>query len=137
MTINVERNQMWADALRSGNYTQGTSYLRIPQNDGESFTYCCLGVATEVAIANGLDLGQVNPYADNGLPAPAVVDWFGWGTNNPHVGVETHNCGRSDCRSAKQDIPLPASGANDDAGWSFAQIADGIEQFIIGKAVAV
>lgn len=39
----------WVKALRSGEYTQGTNYLF---NKDEN-TYCCLGVACEVA---GIDL---------------------------------------------------------------------------------
>ena len=47
----------WTDALRSGKYRQGDSYL----HQGDKF--CCLGVACDVAIKNGLEL-PVEPSGD-------------------------------------------------------------------------
>jgi hypothetical protein len=41
--------QKWVEALRSGKYQQ-TRYL-ISRKDGK---YCCLGVACELAIAEGV-----------------------------------------------------------------------------------
>ena len=42
--------KLWHDALLSGEYPQGKGYLN--KND----KYCCLGVACEVAIKNGIKL---------------------------------------------------------------------------------
>jgi hypothetical protein len=45
MNANAEK---WIAALRSGKFLQGKDYLKV---DGK---YCCLGVACELAIADGL-----------------------------------------------------------------------------------
>lgn len=44
-------HKLWIDALRSGKYKQGKGYL-----NKENKEFCCLGVACENAIENGLDL---------------------------------------------------------------------------------
>ena len=41
--MNKEAKEMWIDALRSGKYKQGKSFLKNYDN-----TYCCLGVLVEV-----------------------------------------------------------------------------------------
>lgn len=51
-TCNKENMRLWVDALRSGEYEQGYGALL---NDGK---YCCLGVACEVAILNGVELAK-------------------------------------------------------------------------------
>lgn len=48
---NVEK---WLEALESGEYEQGRTYLHTKENGVEE--YCCLGVACEVAQANGIEL---------------------------------------------------------------------------------
>lgn len=72
-----ENAKKWVDALRSGEYDQTRNYLRT--DDG----YCCLGVACEVAIENGVRLKAVYKdglweYARNSevLP-PSVQRWLG------------------------------------------------------------
>jgi hypothetical protein len=54
---NVERIQLWADALLSDEFTQGRNYLAYQLEDG-SPKHCCLGVACEVAIAHGLEISR-------------------------------------------------------------------------------
>lgn len=44
--------QKWVAALRSGKYKQGGGCLRQELEDG--YRHCCLGVACEVAIEEGL-----------------------------------------------------------------------------------
>lgn len=48
----VENRKKLARALRSGKYKQGTLRLCSPITE----SYCCLGVACEVAIKNGVKL---------------------------------------------------------------------------------
>lgn len=57
MTITMSKRglDLWTEALESGEYKQGEGYLRKRNPDGEE-TFCCLGVACEVAIKDGLDL---------------------------------------------------------------------------------
>ena len=52
MTPNKENIQKWVDGLLSGEYEQGRGKLN---KDGK---FCCLGVACEVAIKNGLNLSK-------------------------------------------------------------------------------
>lgn len=72
--------ERWIAALESGNYAQGTGCLRTT---GDSF--CCLGVLTDLAIFDGVDLAWktseiVNLYEVGGksriLPVQ-VMDWAG------------------------------------------------------------
>lgn len=51
----VNRGNMlkWVEALESGEYTQGPGYLHNPADD----TWCCLGVACDVAAKAGVNLG--------------------------------------------------------------------------------
>lgn len=57
MTIEMTRRalDLWLTDLESGEYRQGKGYLRKRTSDGEE-TFCCLGVACEAAIKDGLDL---------------------------------------------------------------------------------
>src|SRR5688572_2535633 len=86
---NIERIQLWADALLSDEFTQGRNYLAYQLKDG-SLKHCCLGVGCEVAIRNGLEISrhvQEGPdsfgrqhivYDGEKFMLPRVVmDWYG------------------------------------------------------------
>ena len=132
MDPNKERLQLWVDALRSDEYKQGFEALF----DGEG--HCCLGVACEVALANGAikklpwKFDEKAPRYANGTLPPDVRAWFGFDGDNPVVGVSTraaHDCGWPDCERKGQSVNIIASTANDDEGWSFNQIADSVEEY--------
>lgn len=113
LTKKHERIKLWTDALRSGEYKQGTRRL---QNEDGSF--CCLGVLC--------DLFRKETGEDEWTPTEgdrchdfmgacatlpeAVQDWAGLGSNNP-----TMSNGRS-------------LAAINDKGASFTEIADLIER---------
>ena len=65
--------QLWVDALRSGNYQQTKHELQ------SSYGYCCLGVACAVAEQQGVSVN----YHDKELfgtslrQQPDVQDWLG------------------------------------------------------------
>lgn len=110
----------WIVALRSGLYQQAKSTLR------NSVGYCCLGVACEISKIGFWKpvLGsRSHTYTDGGdygtessLPSN-VRSWLGLELSNPLVASN-----------------LPAISANDEQGWSFAQIADGLEAlYLDGK----
>lgn len=42
-------------ALRSGNYEQGSGFLKIKNDKTDKFEYCCLGVACHIAGVTGLN----------------------------------------------------------------------------------
>lgn len=132
MTVNKERVQLLVDALRSGDFKQGLNMLRT--NDD---TYCCLGVACEVARLNGLGIDWVsqetscdcedcsaNRWKFNGSGEALgedVANWYGFEddgyfVNDPQLGPD------------EQGRTLTAIRANDDYGWNFDQIADALEK---------
>lgn len=70
----AEHRRKWVAALRSGEYAQAKEALREPAEqrlDGK-VGYCCLGVACEVAIQNGVDFVRLNPND------PADYEYWGW-----------------------------------------------------------
>jgi hypothetical protein len=48
-----ERLRLWVSALRSGEYKQGSNRLRLEDPDTGEITWCCLGVACDIAQKNG------------------------------------------------------------------------------------
>lgn len=106
--------KLWVEALRSGQYEQGSGALSC---DGQ---YCCLGVLCEIAVEQGLELevstndkGQKIFNADSAYLPTEVQEWAQLYGHNPEVLVE-------DYKEEKL--------ANlNDGGFSFHQIADVIE----------
>jgi hypothetical protein len=119
MQINRERVKLLVDALRSGEYEQGRSYLR--QDD----SFCCLGVACEVARKNGLEgnwelsnygagiqtFGN-REYSSIAMLPAAVIYWYGFDGEDPHLRLTS---------------TMTATQANDYYKLSFEEIADGFE----------
>lgn len=130
--VNRERVALGVAALRSGEYEQCRKVL-IERRWGtpnwpETKSYCCLGVLTEVAIANGLEglkeaengwgwrdeHGQRSTNAE--LPEP-VREWYGFEHTNPSI-TNDH---------------VAAAEANDDLKWNFLQIADAFEGLYLSE----
>lgn len=106
-TPNKKNLRMWVRALRSGQYPQGSAHLR---RNGK---YCCLGVAMDMALANGVKAtGRENWGGLTMLPSP--VDAF-YGLDKCDITVVVQR-GRSRYLS---DL--------NDSGFSFGDIADLIE----------
>ncbi len=115
------RRKLLVEALRSGEYKQGTGRLSRDQNGVRQ--YCCLGVACMVYQKHVGDLkidtdGPVHSYDTDvhGLPEK-VQEWYGFDTR----------CGRL------KETARIAYGYNsllllNDSGYSFREIADVIEQ---------
>lgn len=126
MMPNQENIQKWVDALESGKFVQTQGALRRNSfdNDDKEVQFCCLGVACEVARANGirLDLAKESsdytwidndwedPSTDDGKLPELVCDWLGVEDPNPLLNGET-------C------IAL-----NDDQELSFPEIAQRIKE---------
>jgi hypothetical protein len=132
VTVNKERVQLLVDALRSGEYRQAQGKLRTEFNGG----YCCLGVATKIALDHGLEVETINDVNNTlrGQPwdqlyqvmCPTVVAWYGFDTGNPTLtGPGEHGLIMSD----------QASYWNDYHGAGFAQIADMFENTYIRETV--
>lgn len=126
-TPNKERIRLLVDALRSGNYQQGNAVLGYRDRETGTDRFCCLGVATEVAIANGCLLTRVDGVA-NGKSAfiyedggeedsitrgiylhPVVQEFYGLDSYNPRLGAGH------------------AADLNDVNHWDFGQIAQAFE----------
>src|SRR5438093_3640406 len=90
--MNQDVKRLWTDALRSGQYQQGTGALR--KND----RYCCLGVLCELAVnAKVVQSKQSDDnrygeyyygrvgYWEGGILPPQVVNWAELDRANPEV----------------------------------------------------
>lgn len=121
MPVNKENIRAWVNALRSGEFTQGTAYLT---NHDQS--HCCLGVACVVA---GLTRVGLNSFVDEAgdssatsLPLEARL-WLGVDTAYPMV---------SDRGGQRAFLAT----LNDDGRHTFSDIADLIEQEWLSEEVA-
>jgi hypothetical protein len=116
--VHQDRLALGVAALRSGAFKQGRGTLRDKYDE-----FCCLGVLTEIAIANGCvvqhhmdgDLG-VWIYGGQGcvLPEP-VQHWYGFDDADPEL-IDT------------KGLRLSAIRANDLLNLSFTEIADAFER---------
>lgn len=107
----AEARALWVEALRSGEYEQTKERLKR----GNSF--CCLGVACEVAVAEGV----VETYdgSRTGLP-PAVQAWLGV----DHEGTTSVTSPKLGGREFLTSL-------NDTWNLTFAEIADLIEEGVV------
>jgi hypothetical protein len=117
---NKRNIRKWVQALRSGKFKQGTGGLCTQELSGDR-KYCCLGVACEAAIADGLHLdvsstngrayGYVHFNRNTTFLPDAVSDWLGLPSNGDVMVTDDWG----------------AVSVNDAKGWSFNQIADALE----------
>lgn len=139
--VNTHFIREWIKALRSGNYKQAKSTLgRHPENGQPS--YCCLGVACEVAIGMGMtrdrELHGDTVYYDG----ESLIPWHGfrrqiglddWTVNVP-IGAFDEDHEYED-RSFGDARDVELASLNDDYGWTFDQIADALEHTYIDGRV--
>lgn len=121
--VNKKNMRLVVAALRSGAFEQGQGLLKQKTASG-SMLHCCLGVACEVAMRNGIELevtvsgmirsDQIGYRFDGGGSALPyrVMEWLGLETPNPLV-----------------DLGMTAIMANDAYSWDFKGIADGFESY--------
>lgn len=146
--MNKDNLRLWVDALRSGEYEQTQGMLARKQ--GEQTSYCCLGVACEVAAANGVIIPKTvdsyptmdefdkvgGGYAVNyGCPSPDGEFWGDStsGTLPPHVsewltGEYGYNEGNMWVLVDEDGNSETLTTLNDRFRWTFEQIADAIEK---------
>lgn len=113
----------WVKALRSGMYLQGHQRLAYLDYEGVP-RYCCLGVACEVAIENGLRLKvAADVYGEHtktyngsvGLLPTETMEWLGLPRFDPKLDFG-------------DGLVISASKANDDRRFDFDTIANAIER---------
>lgn len=142
--MNPEVKVKWTTALRTGMIgdkpvAQAKHVLRRP-DDGNVMQACCLGVLTEIAVAEGLDVRRSQNeqmpfeymyYDDDNLEwasdgwalensgelPPNVAKWAGLTETNPVV-----------CYEREDGSKHPISVINDDTDLGFVAIADIIDE---------
>lgn len=131
MSCNQENVRKWVDALRSGDFEQRTGRLNA---EGQ---YCCLGVACELALGDGVKvvktLVEPSPYADHYaydgkatfLPT-SVQEWLGIIAEDPSVLFTDPE--------SETEVTWGLVGINDGLGASFDQIADALERTYLKPA---
>ena len=122
--------QRWVAALRSGEFSQTQGYLNIEGG------YCCLGVLCELAVEDGViskwgdhgttTYGTTDHNSDVSLPRP-VLTWAGMKGESLPTPVEVPFYDEDFGDDALQQYDGFA-GLNDDAGFSFKQIAAVIDE---------
>jgi hypothetical protein len=70
----VQARELWANELESGNWKQGTGQLARQTDTGTE--YCCLGVACELAVQEGIIVGYDGEMGALELYAK-VENWLG------------------------------------------------------------
>jgi trans-aconitate methyltransferase len=125
--VNQGNVRRWVEALRSGDYVQGKGALA---QDGK---YCCLGVACEVALRNGVQMDvkrdtSVYYYDQHSVHLPrAVMEWLGITAMSPMVDYVD----RAGLLQREFLTEL-----NDLLGMPFAEIADAVEHTFLSKVKA-
>lgn len=115
-----ERLVLWAEALESGEFEQCQGRnLHIDTDEltgEEKRSYCCLGVANEIAWRNGVPCPDGD---DEGADMDTDVrDWYGLQQSNPNL-APSHDPHSPD---------FNAIHLNDGERWTFTQIASAIRQ---------
>jgi hypothetical protein len=131
--MNPEIKKMWADALRSGKYVQGTRYLKYEASG--KVCHCALGVLCDLAVKSGaaewvVSGHDIHPSAGNiiivshcdigetALPR-SVAEW---------AGLAGISCYDPDLWDEGHVRKLLVSEWNDVRGATFHQIAEMIEE---------
>ena len=147
VTVNKQHMRLWVEALESGEYQQGTGRLaKMIRTDTDSsewqVKYCCLGVACEVAIANGVPLSVQRyghgeegflTYDGQGDVLPQRVRaWLGLDSGVPLFAGPTTYRSPGDADDPSMEVfyeDVDAVTANDVFEWDFNNIAAHLRDF--------
>ena len=123
--MNPEIKELWCQALESGEYKQGSGYLKqfvVCPGPYEGIRHCCLGVLCDLAVKQGVriyveDMSGVIKFDRqlSALPA-SVMAWAGLDSADPYVNVDNPRFSIGDSKRS------PLSGLNDN-GTDFKTIA--------------
>jgi hypothetical protein len=106
--MNKRVKKLWLKALRSGKYVQGQGTLRRGTKPHQK--HCCLGVLSELAIADG----AIKQFR-GGYLSKAVCKWAGLESLDPILGPRSTSTTASELN---------------DGGKSFECIAKRIEKYL-------
>lgn len=113
--MNPVVKERWIAALRSGMYKQGTKKLRDLKPGDDDYSFCCLGVLTQICAADRNTQFEKLCVYGREILSPEVVDWARLDSGNPILrGRFGRNFGDSLAEM-------------NDSGKTFAEIADEIE----------
>lgn len=119
--MNKEIKAQWLTALRSGEYKQGSGFLRIVGQNGTENRFCCLGVLCDLAVKAGvtevLTERYETRYGKDGDTNTAVLP----GHVREWAGLDTH----AGSYGAEKSYSLTG---DNDGGMTFSEIADVIEK---------
>lgn len=113
--MDSEIKKRWINALRSGDYEQGTQFLK-----DERGRFCCLGVLCDLYNPEGWSSRREKFVFSEGSSEngnyliPEVIQWAGLDSRNPSTNYRGLN--------------LTLGELNDVWGLTFHQIADVIEE---------
>ena len=142
MSVNRERVELLCQALESGEFRQAPGALRVQETRSSPMGYCCLGVATEVALRNGLQIQGTFAGSDvwnhdlGEVLHPEVRDWYGFEYEDPEIQVT---------RDPVDELSptIPATEVNDGIGhdgdenpvhrYPFTEIAAGFRRTYLGQ----
>lgn len=115
-----KHQEKWLQALESGEYTQGTETLLLPEKDGDPNRFCCLGVAADVC---GVDTMTLVRYCDLDY-LEEVVTMLKLRTGSGSLLLPAEYTDMSKARTLAFNLVY----LNDVAEWSFSQIAKYIRE---------
>lgn len=133
--MNPERKALWLAWLRDPKNKQTQERLR----QGRKF--CCLGGACEVARHNGLKVkltgdkveGEAKVYnydeEESELPR-SVIEWFDLEDCNPSIIPDKEDRVALEKILGRPVYEVTLTALNDDAKYTFLQIADMIEKYL-------
>ena len=107
----ARRRALWVQALREEGRVQNICYLERLNEEGAVVGQCCLGVACEIAIKDGLDLkvgrktfatlGRDKPYqttrgvttynGEQSLPPCKLIEWLGLSSQYVFVNLSPYD----------------------------------------------
>lgn len=140
--MHAEILDRWTTVLRSDRFTQGQSSLIMPTSIAAirgliagpiEYEHCCLGVLCELAVEAGIIEYHMIDGAKRGFRervAPTAVNPFDYNIENSILPRTVADwAGLSDCDPLiRQGEPVRLSYLNDSKRYSFAMIADAIEE---------
>ena len=111
MPMNQEIKAQWVEALYSDDYEQGQEYLTKRQ--GDTFTFCCLGVLCDLAVKAGVDVtvkehkeagfDYVVYNSKSGTLPRSVMEWAGLTESSPAVNYEGGQIALTDLNDGTED----------------------------------
>jgi len=119
--MDVEIKQKWVDALRNGNYKQGSNFLRVDD------CYCCLGVLCDIMGGNwdyDKGLNECKHKNNDTLNPESTYYYIDYKDITDNVLLPSSLT--TQCKLPSKDQQRLAT--MNDEGFTFKQIADVIEK---------